>query len=98
MGIVGPIVEPQLSPRQASVRGGSCGPNVTLAYRRLAGHTSQGSGALGTLWSTVLGPAGAAVQAFCDRYADPDIDNCPAVLLADQSKAFERLGIHWLKK
>eukprot|EP00972_Heterocapsa_arctica_P022031 3240402-Heterocapsa_arctica.AAC.1 len=78
MDIVGPIIEPKLSPRQASVRGGSCGPNVTLAYRHLAGHTNQGSGALGTLWNTVLGPAGEPVQAFCDRHSDPDIDSCPA--------------------
>eukprot|EP00972_Heterocapsa_arctica_P005721 845635-Heterocapsa_arctica.AAC.1 len=98
MGIVGPIVEPQLTPRQASVRGGSCGPNITLAYQHLAGHTTKGTGALGTLWSTVLGDADAPVQAFCARHANPDIDNCPAVLLADQSKAFERLGIRWLKK
>eukprot|EP00972_Heterocapsa_arctica_P010721 1572733-Heterocapsa_arctica.AAC.1 len=37
MSIVGPAVEPQLTPRQASVRGGSCGPNITRAYEHLAG-------------------------------------------------------------
>ena len=36
-GIVGPIVEPHLSPRQAAIRGGYCGPNVSAAFRHLAG-------------------------------------------------------------
>ena len=34
-GIVGPIVEPHLSPRQAAIRGGYCGPNVSLTLPEL---------------------------------------------------------------
>ncbi len=66
MGIVGPIVEPQLSHRQASVRGGSCGPHVSPAYRHFAGYTTQNNGRLGRLWNSDLAAAAAPVHA-CSR-------------------------------
>eukprot|EP00972_Heterocapsa_arctica_P067689 9992918-Heterocapsa_arctica.AAC.1 len=97
MGIVGPAVEPKLTPRQASVRGGSCGPNIARAYEHLAGAIPRGSGSIGPLWTDVLGEAAKAIEACCQAMANPEIDGCPAVLLADQSKAFERMGIAWLK-
>eukprot|EP00975_Prorocentrum_lima_P004892 1066295-Prorocentrum_lima.AAC.1 len=34
-GIIGPIVEPRLTPEQAAKAGGSCGPHVREAYRHL---------------------------------------------------------------
>ena len=34
-GIVGPVIEPLLPPRQAAVRGGHGGPNILAAFRHL---------------------------------------------------------------
>eukprot|EP00972_Heterocapsa_arctica_P055138 8133228-Heterocapsa_arctica.AAC.1 len=78
MGVVGPAVEPKLTPRQASVRGGSCGPNIARAYAHLAGVIPRGSGQIGPLWADVLGAAAGAVEACCASSANPDIDGCPA--------------------
>eukprot|EP00972_Heterocapsa_arctica_P010313 1515321-Heterocapsa_arctica.AAC.1 len=97
MGIVGPAVEPQLTPRQASIRGGSCGPNITRAYEHLAGAGPRGLGSIGPLWADVLGEAASAVEAFCASLSNDAVDRCPAVVLADQSKAFERMGLAWLR-
>eukprot|EP00972_Heterocapsa_arctica_P114706 16443865-Heterocapsa_arctica.AAC.1 len=78
MGVVGPAVEPKLTPRQASVRGGSCGPNIARAYEHLAGAIPRGSGHTGPLWADVLGTAARAVEACCQSSANPNIDWCPA--------------------
>eukprot|EP00972_Heterocapsa_arctica_P092519 13645830-Heterocapsa_arctica.AAC.1 len=67
-----------LSPRQASVRGGSCGPNIARAYDHLAGAIPRGCRSIGPLWADVLGEAARAVEACCQEKANPDIDGCPA--------------------
>eukprot|EP00974_Lingulodinium_polyedra_P052394 5039775-Lingulodinium_polyedra.AAC.1 len=45
-----------------------------------------------------MGPAGAAFAQLCADEAalHPGLSACPAVTLADQEKAFERIGRAWL--
>ena len=52
--IVGPIVEPHLSPRQAAIRGGYCGPNVSAAFRHLAGADSGTAPSSMDQWNSLL--------------------------------------------
>ena len=48
------------------------------------------------LFAAVVGPVSDAALRLCDEIDTPDIALCPATVLADQSKAFERLGLDWL--
>eukprot|EP00974_Lingulodinium_polyedra_P102746 9949333-Lingulodinium_polyedra.AAC.1 len=56
------------------------------------------------LWAQVLGPCTPAIAALCDAFessTDPAAhfaSRAPAITLADQNKAFERLGHGWLAK
>ena len=50
----------------------------------------------GDLWGAVLGPAEPGVAALCDGAGFEGIQDCPAVTLADQEKAFERISYEWL--
>ena len=56
--IVGPIVEPYLSSRQAAIRGGYCGPNVTAAFRHLAGDDDGTGRCSADQWIGFLGVVG----------------------------------------
>ena len=96
MDIVGPIVEPRFSRHQAAVRGGSCGPNIILTFHHLASLQINPVFDHGPLWQALLGPAAEACDNLCRQAADPDLDCIPAAVLADQSKAFERLSLPWL--
>ena len=46
-GAVGPAIEPHLTAHQAAVAGGTCGPNVTAAFRHLAPDAGRASSATG---------------------------------------------------
>eukprot|EP00974_Lingulodinium_polyedra_P005787 549139-Lingulodinium_polyedra.AAC.1 len=45
-----------------------------------------------------MGPSGQPLAALCkkEQQSAPLIAHCPAVTLADQEKAFERIGHAWL--
>eukprot|EP00974_Lingulodinium_polyedra_P099531 9640291-Lingulodinium_polyedra.AAC.1 len=45
----------------------------------------------------VLGDAGAPLAHLCREAEVPAFQQCPAVALADQDKAFERIGHTWLR-
>ena len=101
--LVGPRLERGFSRHQAAIRGGSCGPNVARAYAHLEGSLDppmpRENGApagVGPLWHDVLGPAAMPCLRLCESAHDSCIANAPAAVLADQSKAFERLSLTWL--
>ena len=111
-GVVGPEVEPHLTEDQASKAGGSCGPNIRRAFDHLAqaGEAPRGPT---DLWPSLLGPAlgpierhieetvSRAEEAILERPGSAggtELDSAAAALFADQSKAFERLGLHWFDK
>ena len=50
----------------------------------------------GPLWAAVLGRAAPFVDAVANGAPDPRADRVPAVLVADQSKASERVSWAWL--
>ena len=51
------------------------------------------------MWRALFGSAAEPARRAC-RVAtgDPALRQCPAVFMADESKAFERLGVHWLQQ
>ena len=44
----------------------------------------------------LFGDAGQALRQYVQRFGDPTLDGAPAVLCADQAKAFERVSLAWL--
>ena len=68
--LVGPIVEPHLSPRQAAIRGGYCGPNVSLAFRHLAGGDCGGSPGSRGAWDGLLGGVGPPLWEYACSVVD----------------------------
>ena len=96
--MIAPAVEPKFSEWQASVKGGSCARNISSAFEHLAGYDEPVHAPRGALWRGVLGEATEGVEAACARADEPGLRRCPGVVLADQSKAFERLGMVWLRK
>ena len=94
--LVGPIVEPHLSPRQAAIRGGYCGPNVSLAFRHLAGGDCGGSPGSRGAWDGLLGGVGPPLWEYACSFADSCLADVPAVVFEDQSKAFERMSHAWI--
>ena len=97
-GMVAPQVEPKFSEWQASVKGGSCAGNISGAFEHLGGFDEPGCHPRGALWSGVLGEAAEGAEAACAQADRAGLRTCPAVVLADQSKAFERMGMAWLRK
>ena len=77
--IVGPIVEPHLSPRQAAICGRYCGPNVSVAFRHLAGEdcgTAPGSNETTACWEkwarrcgSMLAPSPTRSWMMCRRWS-----------------------------
>ena len=96
--MVAPQIEPKFSEWQASVRGSSCARNISSAFEHLAGFDEPVHATRGALWRGVLGEAAEGVESACASADAAGLRNCPAVVLADQSKAFERLGMAWLRK
>ena len=93
---MGPLVGPLLSPRQAAVRGGHCGPNILAAYKHLSRDRWTAGPAVTSWWDEFLGEAGPALAAYVASFPDEGVACVPAVILEDQSKAFERLSHAWL--
>ena len=96
--MVAPQVEPRFSERQASVKGGNCAENITGAFEHLGGFDEPAHSPAGPLWRGVLGDAAEGAEAACARARKSSLRACPAMVLADQSKAFERMGMAWLRK
>ncbi len=48
------------------------------------------------IWTALLGPLAAPLLELCNDIDEQGLGSCPAVVFADQSKAFERIGIEWL--
>ena len=94
MDIIGPVIEPMLSMHQAAKRGGSCGPNVTTAFRHLESLGHQPPAAPSNLWKGILVEAADPCDTVCLGCDDPALARMPAATLADQSKAFVALA--WL--
>ena len=96
--IVAPQVEPKFSEWQAAVKGGSCAENISGAFEHLGGFDELVHGPRGALWCGVLGEAVEGAEATCAHAGSAGLRACPAVVLADQSKAFERMSMAWLCK
>ena len=97
---VGPAVEAQLSRHQAARQGSDCGCNIDRVFRHLdpLGDGGEAGDIEDQLWSDVLGPAAPGVAELCDGVGDCGLDDVPAVTLADQEKAFERMGLEWRRR
>ena len=97
---VGPAVEAQLSRHQAARQGSDCGCNIDRVFRHLdpLGDGGEAGDIEEQLWSDVLGPAAPGVAELCDGVGDCGLDGVPAVTLADQEKAFERMGLEWRRR
>ena len=97
MEIVGPLVEPSFTKFQAAIKGGNCGPNITAAYKHLdTVRTDEWDDGRHPIWEQVLKDAAAPVQAVSQIGAEHVSRDEPAVLFADQNKAFERLLVSYL--
>eukprot|EP00959_Pyramimonas_sp_CCMP1952_P453426 9468225-Pyramimonas_sp.AAC.1 len=83
--LMGPLVEPVLSPNQAAKRGGQCGPNITKVTQHL-GSLPKPPAEPGPAWPALLGRHREAVDEFVDRAATV-VGNapCTAVILCDQN-------------
>ena len=98
--IAGPPLEANLSPYQAAVRGGSCGPNISAVFNFLGQGPAPAAppAPAGDLTASLLGGAAAGADAWLQQF--PTWDDSPATagaaLFADQSKAFERLAWRWI--
>ena len=93
---VGPIIEPCLSVDQAAVAGGHCGPNIRKAYTHMTapGPVQEPD----RRWLAALcGPHQDLVWHDASSAGSDDLDS-PAILFADQNKAFERVSYPWLSE
>eukprot|EP00969_Alexandrium_andersonii_P075557 3331478-Alexandrium_andersonii.AAC.1 len=50
------------------------------------------------LWEQVLGDLAPLVRTLVESLPPSSIDDCPAAVFADQSKAFERISWGWLRR
>ncbi|MFM7987581.1 MAG: hypothetical protein ACKPKO_50530, partial [Candidatus Fonsibacter sp.] len=66
--------------------------NIASAFRRLAHGSAVQGGLDRALWDGLLGPYGAPAAGYTERYDAGPIQGVPAILFADQSKAFERIS------
>ncbi len=93
-GAVGPVVEPCLPPDQAAVAGGHCGPNIKKAYSHMT--TPAQTRAPDRQWLAAL--CGPHHDLVWDDATTEDVVglDSPAILFADQNKAFERVSYPWM--
>ena len=94
--VAAPIIEPRLSIHQSAIRGGTCGRNVSQVFAHLSRPDATPTEGDRRLWHAVLGPAATAADLLAQRSQSADIAQCPAIVFADQSKAFERISHAWL--
>eukprot|EP00969_Alexandrium_andersonii_P334248 14770184-Alexandrium_andersonii.AAC.1 len=85
--IVGPILEPRLSPHQTAVAGGDCGSNLRAAFAHLRGADQPGAAGLPRdpppLWMAVMGPAGQCLWRIATGQGGRFLLTGRAVLFAD---------------
>ena len=93
---VAPLIEPHLSISQTGVRHGECCTNIREAFNHL-GSPDQQPPPTTQLWTDLLGPLADPVREVA-AMGDPDNACDPAVVFADQNKAFERLSHGWLRR
>ena len=98
MSVVGPVVEPLFSPQQTAIKGGECGHNIKRVYAHLLDTSKPTPPTPTDLWHQVLGPVSHICVDICHRCTDTKLTCMPAVVFADQSKAFERVGTAWVLK
>ena len=79
-GVVGPVVDPCLSPRQAAIRGGHCGPNVTAAFRHLSGEDTGTGRCCEERWSELFGQVGPLLWDYASTFYDPALADEAAVV------------------
>ena len=101
---IGPKMEPQLAPGQASKGGGACQDNILSSNKHVQRTLTvpPGQGLPYTLWAcqALFGELAQAVIQVCMEYhadAPEDIKWMAAVFLLDQAKAFEYLSHDWLR-
>ena len=66
-----------------------------MVFRHLAREDAVGRLGDDSIWQAVVGPA-AALAASAGVGADAEVASMPAVVFAEQSKAFERIGFEWI--
>ena len=91
-------VEPRLSQDQAAVAGGSCRHNIQAAFAHLhsASRPDPLPPAAPPLFSALLGDTAVAAWEAIHHTPEGGLAGEPAILFADQSKAFERVSHAWL--
>ena len=101
--MLGPPIEPHLSPYQAAKQGGSCGTNVQLVHGHLSPRLQPGRGRpLATripeqVRDATLGPISRAVRVVAALADAPGTRDGRAVLFSDQAKAFKQIGHGWVE-
>ena len=50
------------------------------------------------LWGAVLGEAGQTIESVIEGIDERQIAQCPAVVFGDESKAFVRVSLIWLRR
>ena len=92
---VEPVVGPLLTRDQAAILGGHCGDNI----RRVFDHLESGPAPPrpgGDLWRDIFGDLADTMEAFVAKVPECGLSQEPAVFLADQNKAFERIALAWV--
>ena len=84
---------------QAAKKGGDCGQNIGVVYRHLeSGWAEQAAPTTPHLWARVLGEAAQPSNDMIDDMDEGRIAQCPAVVCGDESNAFERVSLIWLRQ
>ena len=93
-----PRVEPMILVDQAAKKGGDCGQNIRLVYTHVeSGWEGRDEPTAPQLWGQVLGGAAQAIDDIIKGVDEGRIAQCPAVVFGDESKAFERVSLMWLR-
>ena len=97
MRILGPCIETHLTAEQAARRGGDMGQNIRDVFGHLGGAPQPIAGRVQReVWNGVLGQLAQDLDELCGDIDECGMGDCPAVVVEDQSKAFERIGVDWL--
>ena len=88
-------MEERLSPDQAAVAGGPCGPNITATNAHLC-VGQPGEPPPGDDWTAFLGDDAQVAEEHIEEIVS-QLPPCPstAAFFADQNKVFERVAIQW---
>ncbi|MFM7982446.1 MAG: hypothetical protein ACKPKO_24305, partial [Candidatus Fonsibacter sp.] len=87
VAMVGRPIEDALTSHQAAKQGGDMGRNISRVTEHLRGERLSGHSCFSTqLWNGVLGQVCPLLKGICEAVDDAGIQDCPAVVFADQSK------------